>query len=381
MGPNQKGRRVFPERRRQGTSVQSAKEMAFKVSGSSSSSYKYLGESDLNILRRIVCLNRGRSENPPADAIRRPQMPALVLGNEPLYHDLSPIVYARGSYLSDLRLAIEKPGLCVQGSARPFLDSGIPEVDTLVRETRLWDFQEETVTGLKSLLSAHLDTAEIVTRMPSGATASEPWTLWIWHKMRTKEYQAAFRRLSMLAVMVASSMLAQNQDIWSAILVLERGREVLNSLSSLPTRCQRIKYAPHLERQVQELVADLKNPGRERNHEYRRSEFRHLEAFERNSREMLKAVQDLITCERDIAPFGKEHILQQSQAGSIVMLVTATIGAHAVIVTPFTTRAITLNQCSYEDAVNESRAVRLALSQSVQDQSLMEMPTESFVSA
>ena len=360
----------------------------FKVSRSSSSSYKYLGESDLNILRGIVSLDRGRWENPLADAIRRPQMPALVLGNEPLYHDLSPTVYARGSYSSDLRLSIDKPGLCVQGSMTPFLDVGISEIETLVRETRLSGVQEETVTELKSLLSADLNTAEKVTRMLSLGERMFQIQQWkglqaIWHHcfgtldaldlhtMRTKEYQAPFRRLSMLAVMVASSMLAQNQDIWSAILILERGREVLNSLSSLPTRSQRIKYDPHLERQVQELVADLKNPGRERNHEYRRSEFRHLETFERNSREMLKAVQDLVACERHIAPFGKEHIIQQSQAGPIVMLVATTIGAHAVIVTPFKTRAITLNQCSYEDAVNKSRAARLALSQSVQDQSLI----------
>lgn len=152
--------------------------------------------------------------------------------------------------------------------------------------------QEETLTDWKSLSLADLDTPEKLKRIFFIAEWMFEHRHWkglqaIWrytfgtldslnlHTMRTKEYQSAFRRLSVLAVMVASSMLAEGQEIWSIIFVLERGREILNSLSFLSTKSQRIKYDPHLERQVEELVADLRNPGPERNHE-----FRHLEPFE-----------------------------------------------------------------------------------------------------
>lgn len=86
------------------------------------------------------------------------------------------------------------------------------------------------------------------------------------HAMQTKAYQVAFRRLSSFAVTAASAMLVQKCEIWSIILGLETCCENLNSLSFLSTRSYRIKYSPRLERKVQELVADLKFPGPERNH-------------------------------------------------------------------------------------------------------------------
>lgn len=86
---------------------------------------------------------------------------------------------------------------------------------------------------------------------------------------------------------------------------------------------------------------------------------------------MLKVVQDLITCETHIAPIGKEHIIKQSEAGPIVMLVATPVGAHAVLVTPFNTRAVALDKCHYEEVLKKSSAARMALSQCEQDQSLV----------
>lgn len=361
---------------------------SFKVSGSSSPRFNYLAESDLHLLRDIVRWGKGRSEYSRLDAIRRPQMSAMVLGNEPLYEDFSPVMYARGSYPTDLRLSIDKPGLCTDGSAKPLLDGGRFEIDDILKGAGLLDVQEENLADWKSPSLVDLSTPEKLNRVFSLAEWMFEHRKWdglqaTWgysfgtldsldlHTMRTKVYRSAFRRLSALAVMVASSMLAQGQDIWSIVFVLERGREVLNSLSFLSTQSQRIKYAPHLQRQVEELVADLRNPGPERNHEYRRSQFRQLEPFERNSREMFKVVEDFISCETHIAPFGKEHIIKQSESGPIVMLVATPIGAHAVIVTPFNTRAIALDKCHYEDALKKSKAARMALNQCEQDQSLV----------
>lgn len=360
----------------------------FKVSGSSSPASNYFAKPDLDRLRDLDRREKGRLQDSTLDAIRRPKMLAMMLGDELLYEDFSPVMYARGSYPTDLRLSIDRPGLCTNGSARPLLDEARFVIDNVFNDIGWSDVKEETLAHLESLSSADLDTPQKVRHMFSLGEWMFEHRRWkglqaIWrycfrtldsqnlHTARTKEYRSLFRSLSVLAVMVASSMLAQGQEIWSIILVLERGREVLNSLSFLPTRSQRIKYSPHLERQVEELVADLKNPGLERNHEYRRSQFRHLGTFERNSREMVKAVQDLITCETDMAPFGSEHIIKQSQAGPIVMLVATPVGAHAIIITASDTRTIVLGKCHYEEAVKKSEAARMALSQCEQDQSLV----------
>lgn len=360
----------------------------FKISRSSDSRFNSLAETDMNLLRDLIARGTGRLEHSPLDAIRRPQMSATVLGNEPIYKDFSPIRYARGSYPTDLQLSMDKPGLCTQGSARSLLDGGHSGVDEILTDIRLSDVLKEKMTDWRRPSMTDLDSIEKLDRFMSIGELMFEHRQWkglhaIWrycfgsldslnlHTMRAKEYQIAFRRLAVLAVMVASSMLAQGQEIWSIILVLERGREVLNSHSFLSTRTQRIKYDPHLKRQVEELVADLNNPGPERNHEWRRSQFRHLGAFECNSRDLLKAVRDLITCETDIAPFGKEHIIKQSQAGPIVMLVATTVAAHAIIITPFNTYAIALDKCNYQDALQKSRIARLALEQCEQDQGLV----------
>ena len=345
----------------------------FKISRSSNSRFNSVAENDLNLLRDLLRWGRGRSKHLPLDAIRRPKTLAIMLGNELLYEDFSPIVYPRGSYLEDLRLSIDKTDICTQGSARPLHEKGLPEIDNILRD--MPDLER---------LSSDLDTPVKLERIMSlGEWMLEHGqrkgleVIWRYafaildslnlHTMRTKEYRSSFRRLAVLAVMVASSMLTQGAEIWSIISVLERGREVLNSLSFLSTQAPRIKYAFNLERQVEEIVADFKNPGLERNHEWRRSQFRHLEAFECNSRDMLKAVQDLINCEAHMAPFGKEQIIQQSQGGPIVMLVASSVGSHAIIITPFKSRAITLDACIYQDALKKSAETRLVLKECEQD--------------
>lgn len=117
-----------------------------------------------------------------------------MLGNELLYEDFSPIVYPRGSYPEDLRLSIDKTGTCTQGSARPLLEEGLPEIDNILRDIPDWEG-----------LSPDLDTPEKLERIMSLGEWMLEHRQWkgleaIWrysfatldslnlHTMRTKEY-------------------------------------------------------------------------------------------------------------------------------------------------------------------------------------------------
>ena len=177
------------------------------------------------------------------------------------------------------------------------------------------------------------------------------------HLLEPQYYLSELSHGSNLAITIACIWLNHGRDPWTAILALERGRELGSRHGMNAVRSYSFDLLQELLPWIHNLRQQLQQVAGAQNREGVITGNR----FTSKSNGLINVMKDYARIEEFLKPFGRQQCMLEARYGYIIHLVTSTFGTFALITTSDNFQKLPLPLCSYDQLCTRTTNFRKAI--------------------